>query len=231
MFATGPANNCAVEFVTADAYGSIATVKGMENIRRLEVMLDIELLGYASSASNIALLTDSNTSFFCFIDVDYNGAVATPLSGLRAVVNRGSAKTATPSDTTPDFGKRMTLWLKDDGSTIQFLTNGASGTGVTYTAAEAASAIVSPAGPITIGFLGSNTPKMRLYEAAIRVNGSLVFHVRPRLYMAETATPETIPDLSGYGNDMRVFGTHGTAFRYIASWSRQVPYSGKESVG
>lgn len=230
MFATGPANNCCVEFATANAYGSIATVKGMENIRRLEVMLDLELLGFDSSASNIPILTDSNTGLFCFIDVDYNGLTSTPMSGLRAAVNRNTQQIATPANTTPLFGKRMNLWLKDDQSTITFRTNGLSGTGITYTATEAAAAIVSPAGPITIGRIG-NTPKMRLYEAAIRVNGSLVFHVRPRLYMAETATPATIPDLSPYGNDMTVGGTHGTDFRYIPSWSRQVPFSGRENVG
>lgn len=231
MFATGPANNCAVEFFTADSYGSIATLNGMENIRRLEVMLDIELLDYASSGSNLPLLTDSNNQNFCFIDLDYNGAVADPLSGLRAVVNRGSQKTATPNNTTPDFGKRIELWLKDDGVTVQFRTNGSTGTGVTYTDAEAAAAIVAPAGPITIGSVGANTPKMRLYEAAIRVNGALVFHVRPRLYMASTATPETIPDLSPYGNDLTIGGTLNESFRYIPSWSRQIPYAGRENVG
>lgn len=231
MFSTGPANNCALEMYSLDSYATIATVRGMENIRRLELMLDLELLDMDSSSANMKIIADAITTNFVFIDVDYNGAVATPLSGLRFCVNRGSQKTATPGDTTPDFGKRMTLWLKDDQSTVTARLNGSSGTGVTYTAAEAASSIVSPTGPITIGTGGTPGIQMRLYEAAIRVNGNTVFHVRPRLYMADSATPETVPDLSGYGNDMHVFGTLNSTYRYIPSWSKEVPFAGKENAG
>lgn len=228
MFATGPANNCALEMFTTDAYASITTFKGMENIRTLEVMIDLMLTGIASSTSNLNIFGESNSFFF---DVDYNGAVANPLSGLRFVVTRSGQKTATPSDVTPDFGKRYTLWAKDDQSTVQARINGASGTGVTYTTTEAATKIVSPSTDIHIGVFGTPNIQMHLYEAAIRVNGRLVFHVRPRLYMETSASPGTIPDLSGYGNDLTVGGTHGTDYRYIPSWSRQVPYSGKENVG
>lgn len=228
MFATGPANNCALELFTTDAYASITTFKGMENIRTLEVMIDLMLLGIASSSSNINVFGESNSFFW---DLDYNGAVTDPMSGLRFVVTRGGQKTATPSDTTPSFGKRYTLWAKDDQSTVQARINGASGTGVTYTTTEAATKIVSPSTPIRIGVAGIPNIQMLLYEAAIRVNGRLVCHARPRLWMESSATPGTIPDLSGYGNDVTVGGAHGTDYRYAPSWSRQVPYSGKENVG
>lgn len=230
MFATGPANNCALEMFTTDAYGSILTNYGMENIRTLELMLDLEILA-VDSASDQLLFGESN-SFF--IDMDCNGPSATPLSGLRAVIKRNSTMSATPADTTPEYARRLTLWVKDDGSTIQFRTNGLSGTDVTYTATEASYPIVTPmtpASPIYIGRGTSLTYLLRLYEAAIRVNGTLVFHVRPRLWMADSATPGTVPDLSGYGNNLTVAGAHGTDYRYVPSWSRQVPYSGKENVG
>lgn len=228
MFATGPANNCFVEMLSTDGYATIDTVKGMERIRTLEIMLDLEFLDIDSSSANIKILADTITTNFAFMDLDYNGAVADPISGLRAVVARGSAKTATPGDTTPLFGQRMTLWLKDDQETITFRTNGVAGTDVTYTAAEAAAKIIAPSGPITLLSGGISS---RLYEAGIRVNDTLVFHVRPRLYMADTETPDTIPDLSGYGNNLTIHGTLGTSYRYAPSWSRQVPYSGKETVG
>lgn len=227
MFATGPANNCAVETFTSDGYCQLTTFKGMENIRTLEMMLDVEIEA-AASASNQIIMGEAG-SFF--IDMDCNGAVANPLSGLRGGITRGSQKNPTPSDTTPDFGKRLTLWLKDDQATASCRLNGASGTSVTYTTTEAATQIVTPVAPFYIG-RGTNTIyRIRLYEAAIMVNGNLVFHVRPRLYMADSATPGTIPDLSPYGNNLTMGGTHLTDYRYIPSWSRQVPYSGRETVG
>lgn len=229
MFATGPANNCYLDLYSTDAYASLSAFKGLTTLRTIEVMLDVMLLDLGSSSNNQVIAGEAASTRW---DVDNNGIVAAPLTGLSFKVTRAATTyTATPSTTTPAYGKRYTFWGRDNGSTVTALVNGAAGTNVTYTALQAADPIVTPITFEFGRFGGGGGMRMRLYEAAIRANGVLVFHVRPRLWMASSATPQTVPDLSGYGNDLAVSGGFGISYDYRASWSRQVPYSGKENFG
>lgn len=232
MFATGPANNCYLDLYGGAAYGSIATLKGMENPRTVEVMLDVMLTATPAGVNDLLLFGKAATWFF---DYDAQAAGVSPTrSGLSFKVTRNAQVTATTNES-PTLGKRLTIWGKDDQATVKAYSNGSVGATVkTYTTAEKSYAIATDANPITLGKSGSNYTSLRLYEAAIRVNGILVFHVRPRLWMEGTGalpTLATIPDLSGFGNDMLIVGTLDTDFRFASSWSKQVPYSGKEGVG
>lgn len=230
MFATGPANNCSLDLFQEPAYASIATRKGMENPRLVEVMLDVELLAVVANITDLLLFGKTTAGWLFDLDTPAAG-VSSLTTGMSFKVTRNAAVIAT-AGSSPRLGKRITLWGKDDQSTVKAYGNGVVGSTVkTYSTAEASYAISTDTNPITLGLSGANYTQLRLYEAAIRVNGRLVFHVRPRLWMESSATPETVPDLSGMGNNLAISGTHGTNYRYASSWSKQVAYSGKESVG
>lgn len=230
MFATGPANNCFLDLFGPSGYGTISSLNGFENMRMIEVMLDCMFTGnnFAITTANVVVFGEANKFAF---DYDFTGgATPTPLAGLSFKITRGSAKTATTHDS-PTFGKRMTIWGRDDQETVKAYSNGQIGsTFVTYTPTEASVAISDP-NTLTLGLSGLNATYMKVYEAAIRVNGTLVFHIRPKLWMQTSATPGTIPDLSRYGNDLTISGLLDQDYRYGEAWSKQMPYSGKESVG
>lgn len=230
MFATGPANNACLSMYGEPATASITTRNGMENPRTVEVMLDVKILGVVANITNLLLFGKTTAGWLFDLDTPAAG-VSAATSGMSFKVTRNAAVTATTNES-PTIGKRITLWGRDDQATVRALSNGAVGTTVkTYTTAEASYPITTDTNPILLGLSGANYTQLKLYEAAIRVNGILVFHVRPRIWMQTGPTPLVVPDLSGFGNDLTVSGTLNTNVRYESAWSKQMPYSGKESVG
>jgi hypothetical protein len=230
MFSTGPANNCYLDLFGAAVYGSINTLKGMENPRQLEVMLDVMLTATPASLTDCILFGKAST---WAMDYDSPAAgVSAARTGMSFKVTRNAQVIATTNES-PTLGKRITLWGRDNQSTVKAYSNGSVGaTSITYTTAQASYAIATDANPILLGKSGANFTSMRLYEAAIRVNGVLVFHVRPRVWMQSGATPLVVPDTSGFGNDLTITGgALDTDFRYRSAWSKQMAYAGKETVG
>lgn len=229
MFATGPANNAYLDLFGSTASASITTLKGMENPRQVEVFLDVMLTATVAGVNDILLFGKAGTWLF---DYDAQAAGVSPTrSGLTFRVTRNATFTATTNES-PTLGKRLKIYGKDDQSTVKAYSNGVVGsTTTTMTTAQKSYAIATDTNPITLGKSGSNYTGLRLYEAAIRVNGVIVFHVRPRTWMQSGATPTTVPDLSDFGNDLTVSGTLDTDFRFASAWSKEMAYSGKENIG
>lgn len=231
MFATGPANNAYLELLGEPCYALINTRKGMNNPRTVEVMLDVTLLFSPPSLTDMLLFGKTSAGWWFDLDTVATGTSATQ-SGMSFKVTRNATATATTA-ASPVFGKRITLWGRDNQTDVKAYSNGSVGSTVkTYTAAEASYSITTDANDITLGKSGSNFTALRLHEAAIRVNGIIVFHVRPKARMQYGDTPTILPDLSGFGNDMTISGgVINTNYRYASNWSKEMAYSGRENVG
>lgn len=230
MFSSGPANNCYLDLFGATASASISALKGMENPRTVEVMVDLMLTKTVAGTNDVLLLGKTGAGWW--FDYDTQAAGVSPTkSGLTFHVTRNATVLATTNES-PTLGRRLTIWARDDQSTVKAYSNGSVGaTTKTYTAAEASYAITTDTNPLTLGVSGSNYTSLRLYELGIRVNGIVVCRIRPRLWMQSGPTPTTVPDLSGFGNDLTISGTLNTDFRFASAWSKEIPYAGRETVG
>jgi len=231
MFPAAPANNAYVEFITATAHAYCPTLYGMEMPRKVKVMIDcMPLTNTTSGATQIMLFGKKGVGWY--LSYDSNQSNVNLVMDGDAVSKRNA--TSLTSDTAMEFGERSIVAMIDDGLTVKGYENGNRGSQTgTWTTAQGSYPLTTDANPIYIGKDSSEYTRMRLYEACIEVNGIIVAHWRPKAGM----TSDTIPDLSGFGNDLIVkigaaaTATLNTDFRYKSAWRKGVASLGRDSLG
>ena len=67
-----------------------------------------------------------------------------------------------------------------------------------------------------------------LYEAWVKLNGTLILHHKPNRYDFTTEAT-TMIDRGPYGNDATITGTLETDYRWGSAWTRNVPMVGAVS--
>jgi len=231
MFPAAPANNAYVEFITATAHAYCPTLYGMEMPRTLKVMIDcMPMTNTTSGATQIMLFGKKGVGW----DFEYSSNQSSTNLTMAGFANATRNATSKAAATGWTFAQRSNASLIDNGSTLKGYKNGVLGaTFGTWTAAQGSFPMTTDANPIYIGKDTAEYTRMRLYEACIEVNGIIVAHWRPKAGM----TSDTIPDLSGFGNDLIVkigaaaTATLNTDFRYKSAWRKGVASLGRDSLG
>lgn len=227
MFQAGPSNSEWIEFYATGGHGSIAGLVGMNEFpMKVELMADLTILSAQTVANGLPLVA-KDIAVGPRLTLDFVASDKT----LQATFD--STRSAATLEATGEItlGERVTLFGVDDGETVKLYLNGDAGdTSGEWTAAQGANPISTDANPIYVagGLGGFSQTYIKLHELWLKVNDIVCVHIRPKkLYAGLT----TIPDLSGYGNDMALTGTEGTHYRWGSVWNKSPAFSGKESLG
>lgn len=223
MFAYSPQNNAYLELLTTTApLADIPTLNGFTSgARTLDVTLDVMILGSNDYFPDSTLFGQESFWWFYFDPVDSN-----TFENLRFFTTRNTTTEAS-WDETLEYGKRYIIHGRDNGDGLIIRVNGSAAHAVDATQADQGDLvpITIDTEPITVGHDAIFNTQMRLYEAAVRVNGSLVLHLRPK--PEDTAT---VSDLTRFGNDLVLQGEQDTDYLYASSWANSPAFSGSESL-
>lgn len=223
MFASSPQNNAYLELLTTtEELASIPTLNGFTSgARTLDVILDVMILGSNQYFSDSTLFGQESFWWFYFDPVDSN-----IFQNLRFFTTRDTTTEAS-WDEDLEYGKRYIIHGRDNGDGLIIRVNGSAAHAVDATQADQGDLvpIAIDTEPITVGYDAVFRTQMRLYEAAVRVNGSLVVHIRPKL-----ADGATVKDLTTFGNDLVVAGTEDTNYLYGPAWQPAHAFSGSDSL-
>lgn len=222
MFAYSPQNNAYLQLLTtAAALADIPTLHGFSGVRKLDVTLDVMILGSNQYFSDSTLFGQESFWWFYFDPVDSN-----IFQNLRFFTTRDTTTEAS-WDEDLEYGKRYVIHGRDHGDGVIIRVNGSAAHAVDATQADQGDLvpITIDTEPITVGHDAVFNTQMRLYEAAVRVNGSLVLHLRPK-----PGDAATVADLTDFGNDLVLQGTQDTDYLYAKAWSNSPAFSGSESL-
>lgn len=229
MFPSGPLNNYAYEVLSATGYPTVSGLAGMANPHTIEFMLDFKVLQFGTaSTSGITLFGKDAVGWR--VQYDAPAAGVTPLAAARVLSTRNSV-TKTSTDFNIRLGQRHVLFARDNRTDLTAWLDGVATTAQAWTTAQAAYPLDTDANPIYMFYdsVAAIATLGRIYEAWLRVNGSTVFHIRPKAYMADLDTP-ILHDRSEYGNNATFSGTKGTDWRIVKGWSKSPAFRGKENV-
>ena len=231
MFTSLPANNAYVEFISATAHAYCPTLYGMEMPRTVKVMIDcMPLTNTTPNVTDILLFGKKGVGW----EMRYDSNQSSVNLVMDGTFYSKRNATTLGSDSAWHFGARSINAMTDDGLTVKGYDNGNRGSQTgTWTTAQGSYPLTTDANPIYIGKDTAEYTRMRLYEACIEVNGIIVAHWRPKAGM----TSDTIPDLSGYGNNLilkigaAATATLNTDFRYKSAWRKGVASLGRDNLG
>lgn len=227
MLHTTPLNDTYIELLSATARLTKASWVGAERARTVEFMVDVMPTAYLTATDHKAF-AGSNLVLGWW---EYDGPVLNATKS--APVRFGSVRNSVDKysgDGTLSLGVRTVLYGKDDGTNVYGWQDGTALGSATsqadWTTAEAGYPITNT-GDLFFGFDTTLTEYtgMRLYEAMIRVNGKVVFHLRPRI-----GDTDPFPDLSEFGNDLTASGTLDTDYRLKTAWNREPAFPGLENL-
>lgn len=228
MITGAPLNNQFLELLSEPAFASVAALVGMnKDPRKVEVSLDLNVFNCTAIGQGSVLLFGKETAGWNW---GFDDAQPTTLACVARFSSIRNAVTKT-STTSFTYGQRVLLYGSDDGASVKGRANGEDPVASsTWTTAQGTKVLSTDSNPLVLGLDSTIYTHLRLYELWVRVNDIVVCHIRPKVSHqgAAGATSVTIPDLSGYGNDLVVSGTQGTNFLFGEAYTRETPFTGSE---
>lgn len=219
MLQTGSRHHSYLELYGSTAKVSRAISASLVNARSVEFLCDFTPLKFSTTQDFEALLgTYLGFAWFEYDAPTTNTDIVAP---IRFGVLRNSADKYS-GDGEITIGKRTVVYGKDDQANVYAWQDGTplgSATGqADWTAVEAS----YPLDQTNTFYLGHDDSvnlytAMRIYEAWVKVNGSLILHYRPTVNDTTSLT-----DYSPLGNTGTVSGTQNTDFRYGKAWNKVV---------